>query len=634
MRDALGGPTSDVVVTASMPPPPVPDRSDLEAVRVLLMRLIADGQVDDAVALVMGLLSDLREENLSLLHRLREALRRLYGRSSEKLTPTDAALLARVLGPEATPPGGDAPTGSPASSDGGTKPSRPLPEGAAHGRGSKPEGLPETRTRRPVPEGQRACPQCGGALHPFGHLDSWQVEYVPGHFVVNTTQREQLSCRRCRDVVVTAPAPPKVIPSGEPGPGLLARVLVDKGEDHLPLERQQRRMAREGWTVPATTLSDWWAQAADLLRPLHGALEREAMHAWLPQIDATGIDVLDRDHPQGIRQGPLWTAVGGRAVVFTYTPVKGEGLGAMLAYRAAVDRPPGSAEGGDEEGVAHDEGDDLAVQARSDEGVDAPSAPPPAPEEDAEEAQAPETERGTPNGAEGPPGRALRAGRPVQCDGENLLTSVQARIGVAIVLVHCWMHARRYFERAMKAKDLRATVAMQLIGQMYDVERRATEEAVGPEERARRRQAQTWPLLERLREWIEEIRPKVPPSTPLGKAIRYVERRWLSLCVFVLDGRIPIDNGEVERQIRRIAVGRRNWLFTKGDRAARRLCTVASLCATCRKLGIDPWEYLRDVLLVAGSGISAKALAAGFTPWAWAEKKAQKADAEKGAVAA
>ena len=60
-----------------------------------------------------------------------------------------------------------------------------------------------------VPERERTCPQCGGALGAFGHVDDWQVEYVPGHFEVRTTEREQLSCRHCRDVVVIAPAPPK-----------------------------------------------------------------------------------------------------------------------------------------------------------------------------------------------------------------------------------------------------------------------------------------------------------------------------------------------------------------------------------------------------------------------------------------
>ena len=61
------------------------------------------------------------------------------------------------------------------------------------------------------------------------------------------------------------------------------------------IERQQRRLEREGFTVPVTTLAGWWTQAADLLRPLHTALVGEAMGAWLPQVDATGLDVLEHD---------------------------------------------------------------------------------------------------------------------------------------------------------------------------------------------------------------------------------------------------------------------------------------------------------------------------------------------------
>jgi len=594
------------------------DRSDIDAVGALLTRMIAEGQSEAAVSLVVELLSALRDEVDTLGHKLQAALRLLYGRKSEKLSAQDRAELAALLDAAAAKPD-DATPPEPASgggSGGAAKPAKkPLPEGAEHGRGGMPEGLPKRRTRRPVAEALRACPKCRDALHPFGHVDSWRVEYEPGHFVVHITEREQLSCRRCRDVVVTASMPPTVIEGSEAGAGLLAKVLVDKGEDHLPLERQQRRLEREGLTVPISTLTGWWSQSADLLRPLQGALTREAMSAWLPQVDGTGLDVLDHDHPKGLRKGTIWTAVGGRAVAFVFTPAKSRGLGELLALRPAID----------------EHGDPVVEEVAPANETSAPASP--RAEASAEPAQPAEHE-GAEGGdddevTEGDDPSARRRVGPVQCDGEKIFGSALRKLGVIFVLVHCWMHARRYFERAAKARDTRALVAMALIGKMYDVERLATAEGVSPEERARRRQEQSWPQLEALRLWIEELRPKVPPSTPLGKAIRYVESRWLSLCVFVLDGRISIDNGEVERFIRRIGVGRHNWLFTGSDAAAERLCTVASLCATYRKLGIDPWAYLRDALLAAGSGISPSKLVAGFTPWAWAEKKAQQADAEE-----
>lgn len=361
--------------------------------------------------------------------------------------------------------------------------------------------------------------------------------------------------------------------------------------------------------MPILTVMGWWSQAADLLRPLGAAMAQEAMGAWLPQVDGTGLDMLDRDHPKGLRHGTIWTAVGGRAVAFVFTPTKSRGLGELLALRPTL-----NAEDADEAGASQD----------------APQAPGEA--HDATSDDEDEDEDAGADAAEGAPTTSRRTG-PMQCDGEKIFGSALRRLGVQSVLVNCWVHARRYFERARKARDPRADLPLALIGRLYDLERLANEQDVSAEERARRRQAVSWPLLEELRKWAEQTRSAAAPSGPLSKAIRYVECRWLSLCVFVLDGRIGLDNGEVERFIRRIGVGRHNWLFCGSDAGAVRLCTVASLCATCRKLGIDPWEYLRDALLAAGSGMSPRELVAGFTPWAWAEKKAEHSNAEQ-AVAA
>jgi transposase len=539
-------------------------QSDLDALRALLLKMIGQGQTDDALDLIVGLLSDLRDQNDTLQLRLKTAQRKLYGRSSEKLSPDQLELFTRLLGqdfaidpssistfvaPEnSSATGSEAPTPSSASNTSSNTSSHK----GKHGRSGMPEGLERTITHVAVPDNQRQCSGCGQPMKSFGSDSTWQVEFHPGHFLVQVTECEKVSCPRCRDQVVTAKAPGKVIPGSPPGPGLLARMMVDKGEDNLPLERQQRRMAREGFHVAMTTLEGWWAQSAELLAPLHRALLDDAIGAWLPQIDATGLDVIDRKHPKGLRLGHVWTVAGARAVAFVYASVKRDGLGDLLVQRCG----PGNTQGG-----------------------------------------------------------------PIQCDGEPLFQGAMTRKKLDLVAVHCNMHARRYFEKALKSGDLRAAVAMKMYAQIYQIEQKATEDKVSVEQRTRRRWEQTWPLLEQFRQWDLEIRPKVNPSSPLAKALNYVEKRWLSLVLFVIDGRIPLDTGEVERQNRRIAVGRKVWLFSGSDDGARRLCIVASLCATCRKLGIDPWEYLRDVFMAIASGISAIKLVADFTPWAWADKK-------------
>ena len=70
----------------------------------------------------------------------------------------------------------------------------------------------------------------------------------------------------------------------------------------------------------------------------------------------------------------------------------------------------------------------------------------------------------------------------------------------------------------------------------------------------------------------------------------------MQLGLFVLDGDLPVDTGEAERQHRRVALGRKNYLFAGSNAGAVRLCTVLSLCGCCHMLGIDPWQYLRDIL--------------------------------------
>ena len=541
------------------------DTRDLQALRALLVSLMRDGQHDEAVDLIIKLLADMRDHSDALQVRLHTALRQLYGRRSEKTSPEQLALFEKLLG-ESTKPAPEevakpAPQGAAGDNNDPKKKPSDKPTGRPHGRSEKPTSLPVDTVEVPLPEAQTVCAGCCAPMKKLPAREVWWIEYVPSSIRVKSVLCEQRCCERS-DHIVTAPTPGKVIPGGQPGPGLLAKVLVDKAADHIPLERQQRRFAREGFAVPITTLTGWWTEGADLLKPLYDRVLQEALGAFLPQIDATGIDVLDRDHARGIRLGHLWTVAGGRAVAFAYTPVKSDGLEKLLEMRPFV------------------EGSKTCRRA-------------------------------------------------VQCDGENLFSTIQMRTGVMIPLVHDWMHARRYFERAVKSGDMRAGVAMKLIGDLFGVERAATVTGDSDEERGKRRRNDAWPILGRLAEWICEIRGGVNPSSPLGKAIGYVERRWISLIVYVGDGRIPIDTGRVERDIRPIAVGRNNWVFTGSDDAAVRLAMVATLCATCRHLGVDPWRYLRDVFQAIADGVPSTVIVENLTPWAWAENEAQKTNAQK-----
>jgi transposase len=162
--------------------------------------------------------------------------------------------------------------------------------------------------------------------------------------------------------------------------------------------------------------------------------------------------------------------------------------------------------------------------------------------------------------------------------------------------VGCWAHARRYFYVALEAGELRAAEPLALIQKLYRVERQAREEGLAPEARQALRGEAAAPVLEELRVWLEKNAGTASPKSQLGQAIHYTHKRMTCLRRYLDDGRLEIDNNKVERLVRLVAVGRKNFLFAGSDAGAERAATAYSLIATCTLNEIDPWAYLKDVL--------------------------------------
>lgn len=159
----------------------------------------------------------------------------------------------------------------------------------------------------------------------------------------------------------------------------------------------------------------------------------------------------------------------------------------------------------------------------------------------------------------------------------------------------CWAHARRrFYELHAAGQAPLATEAVRRIGLLYEVERGVG--GLPPDERARLRQARAGPLLDELRAWLTGTLARVPGRGDLAKAIRYALSRWEALTRYVSDGRLEVDNNPVERAIRPLALGRKNWLFAGSDAGGHRAAAVASLIATAKLNGLDPEAYLRRVL--------------------------------------
>jgi transposase len=206
----------------------------------------------------------------------------------------------------------------------------------------------------------------------------------------------------------------------------------------------------------------------------------------------------------------------------------------------------------------------------------------------------------------------------VQVDGYPGFQRLGA--GGKIQLAACWAHARRKFYEVHEATGSPvAAEALRRIAELYAIE--AAIRGQSSESRRRARQTQSLPLVDAMKPWLEQQIGRLPPRGAIADAIRYSLARWNGLCLFLNDGRIELDNNTVERAIRPIALGRKNHLFAGSDGGAARWAVVASLLATAKLNGLEPFAYLTDVLERLSNGYP-KSRLDELLPWNWAQLKA------------
>lgn len=165
-----------------------------------------------------------------------------------------------------------------------------------------------------------------------------------------------------------------------------------------------------------------------------------------------------------------------------------------------------------------------------------------------------------------------------------------------VTLLHCMAHARRKFIEAEQNDTTRARYALEQIQQLYAIERKATEEQLSDVDVLKLRQQEAIPILEALGKWMQQAYTEVLPRSAIGKALAYSIERWTQLMIYTTDGKLNIDNNPVERAIRPVAIGRKNYLFAGSHEAAQRSAMLYSLMGTCKLQEINPFDWLRDIL--------------------------------------
>ena len=162
--------------------------------------------------------------------------------------------------------------------------------------------------------------------------------------------------------------------------------------------------------------------------------------------------------------------------------------------------------------------------------------------------------------------------------------------------VGCWMHARRYLYRALETDEQHMGPALHLVARLYAVEDRAKALSLSAEQRHALRQRISARLLRKLHQYLLELREQVLPKSPSGTAVRYLLNQWDALTRFLQDGELEIDNGATERANRDIALGRGNWTFFGSDQGGKRAAVLRSFVASCKRSGVEPFAWFRDVL--------------------------------------
>lgn len=404
-------------------------------------------------------------------------------------------------------------------------------------RAALPEHLPRERVVLPGPA---ACPCCGGKLVKLGEDVTETLEVVPRQWKVIQTVRERLACRAC-ETISQPPAPFHPIARGRAGAGLLAMVLHAKYASHQPLNRQSEAFAREGIALDVSTLADWVGACAATLAPLTALIGRHVMAAARLHGDETTVPVLAKTKTA---TGRLW------AYVRDDRPFGGLDPPAALFFY--------SRDRSGEHAARHLAGWAGILQADAFAGF------------------------GQLYDARRSPGAVTEAA--------------------------CWSHGRRkFFELADIARTAAsraqgnaanlsplALEAVRRIDAIFAVER--TLNGLPTDQRRQMRAAQVAPLVEALEAWMRSERARLSRHNPVAKAMDYMLTRWPAFARFLADGRICLTNNAAERELRVVALGRKNWTFCGSERGGERAAAIYTLIGTAKLNRIDPEAWLADVL--------------------------------------
>jgi transposase len=534
--------------------------------------------------------SEHRRENEGLRHRINLLLRRLYGPRGERIDPNQLLLFAEMATGQDTPPAPPEPAAA-------AKPKRRC---RPHGRRRLPDSLPREPRHHQLSEAERACPACGQMRVDIGTDRSEQLDYRPAslfvveHFVhkyvcpccskpraqvpgqpVHPGQESELMPAPQPDPLAAPPSSPTKPVAGQPhtqpdrgGSGrptdqdhrpqvpLPACRALDPGEVVIAAPKPAMPIAK-GLPGPGLLAHLIVSKYTDHL-PLHRLqrayerqgcfLHRSTLCDWLGACADLLLPLYDL---------MVYVVLQSRVIHTDDTPVKLQELATHLLSTARLWVYLGDA--------AHPYNVfDFTVNRKRD----------------------------------GPQQFLANYQGYLQADafsGYDGLYLPDPRTAAARVTeVACNAHARRKFYEARGSDALRSHQALAYYRQLFELERGAND--FSDAQRLQMRQDLAVPILSQFRDWLEAQRPEVLPKSPIAEALGYALNNWAALMRYTEAGFLAIDNNVSEREMKRIAIGRKNWLTIGSPRGGQTAAVLFSFTSTCQRLDLEPWCYLRDVL--------------------------------------
>jgi len=326
-----------------------------------------------------------------------------------------------------------------------------------------------------------------------------------------------------------------------------AAIACGKFELHIPYYRLQDMFASSGWTPSRSTLDYLMDLTAEAVQELPLLMTRRVLLSHCIGMDDTGVKLIMPKEIPEIVQGDLRT----QRLIEKMLEAKKEGKTSldakMWAYSGSEDQP-------------YDIFDFRVSRHR-----------------------------------DGPAELLAGYSGHVMADCYSGNLSVVLDPKSSMTRMACWAHARRKIFEAKDNDRAASSLPLALIGQLYDIERLAMD---WPNEKRKEiRQSESRLILDRLRTWLDGAMAKsILPASKLGQAVQYVRNHWDALCVYANDGCLPVDNNWVERLMKRIAIGRKNWLFVGSVRAGLRNANIMTLVGSAHRHDLDVQMYLEDVI--------------------------------------